>query len=75
MIRPATLLERVFPEEILFLPKSANPGAELADVLVTPVGRQYLGRRSLISAQVFHAKTYKRPHDGKVNGWGRIVQP
>jgi len=75
MIRPATLLEHMFPEEIRFLPKSANPGAELADVLVTPVGRQHLGRHSPISAQVIRAKTYKRPSDGKVNGWGRIVQP
>jgi len=73
--RPVTLLERMFPEEIRFLPKSANPGAELADVLVSPVGRRYLGRSSLISAQVIQAKRYKRPHDGRVNGWGRIVQP
>jgi hypothetical protein len=75
MIHPATLLERMFPEEIGFLPKSANPGAELADVLVSPVGRRYLGRSSPISAQVIEAKTYKRPYGGRVNGWGRIVQP
>jgi len=75
MIRPATLMEHMFPEEIRFLPKSANPGAELADQLVSPVGRQYLGRPSPISAQVIRDKTYKRPSDGKINGWGRIVQP
>jgi hypothetical protein len=49
MIHPATLLEHVFPEEIRFVPKSANLGAELADVPVTPVGRVYLGRSSPIS--------------------------
>ncbi len=74
LIRPATLLERMFPEEIRFLPKSANPGAELADLLVTPVGREYLGRSSPVCAQVIRTKTYKR-HDGSVNGWGRIIQP
>ena len=75
MIPPATLLEHMFREEIRFLPKSANPGAELADVPVTPVGRGYLGRPSPISAQVMQAKTNKRPSDGRVHGWGRIIQP
>ena len=51
----------MFPEEIRFLPKSANPGAELADLLVTPVGREYLGRSSPVCAQVIRTKTYKRP--------------
>jgi hypothetical protein len=49
IIHPATLLEHVFPEEIRFVPKSANLGAELADVPVTSVGRDYLGRSSPIS--------------------------
>lgn len=75
IIRPATLMQRMFPEEIRFLPKSANPGAELADLLTTPVGRAYLDRPSPISADVIRDKTYKRASDGKIEGWGRIVQP
>ena len=75
MIRPATLMERVFPGDIRFLPKSANPGAELAAPLTTPVGRAYLKRPSPISPGVIRDKTYKRPADGKIEGWGRIVQP
>ena len=75
VIRPATLMQRMFPEEIRFLPKSANPGAELADLLTTPVGRAYLNRPSPISADVIRDKSYKRASDGKIEGWGRIVQP
>lgn len=75
MIRPASLMGRLFPEGIRFLPKSANPGAELADLLATPVGRYHLGRPSPISEEVVQTKLYRRPADGQVNGWGRIVQP
>jgi hypothetical protein len=75
MIRPASLMEHMFPEEICFLPKSANPGAELVDQLVSPVGRRFLGRSSHIHAEVVQAKMYKRASDGHIHGWGRIIEP
>jgi len=74
-IKPASLLQNLFPKGITFLPKNSNPGAELVDLLVTPIGRRYLGKSSLISEQIIDSKTYCRSNDGSLHGWGRIIQP
>ncbi len=75
-IRPVGLLGKMFNPTITFLGKSANPGAEIADLCVTAIGRWYLGKESqIVAREVIDAKTYKHPATGSMDGYGRIAQP
>jgi len=75
-IRPVSKLMNMFEPTITFLGKSANPGAEIVDLCVTPIGRWYLGGESqTISREVVDRKTYQHPTTGETEGYGRIVQP
>ncbi len=72
-VRPSLIARRV--EAFNFVSKSDAPaGMELADAVVSPLGRMLLGKRTLIDQSVVQAKLRRGPDGGE---WGRglIVLP
>lgn len=59
-------LKAKFAQKPSFIGKSANPGAELADLALSSVGRHYLGKKGILDFEVLKTKlpTSKRqPED------------
>ena len=66
---------RAYVEAFNFVSKSDAPaGTELADAVVSPLGRMLLGKRTLIDQSVVQAKLRRGP-DGREWGRGLIVLP
>ena len=72
-VRPSLIARRV--EAFNFVSTSDAPaGMELADAVVSPLGRMLLGKRTLIDQSVVQAKLRRGP-DGREWGRGLIVLP
>ena len=74
-VRKDAHLERYGDEAIDFVSKSgASAGTELADIVVSPLGRMLLGKRTRIDQSIVQAKLRRGP-DGREWGRGLIVLP
>ncbi len=72
-VRPSLIARRI--EAFDFVDKSdAPPGMELADAVVSPLGRMLLGKRTRIDQSIVQAKLRRGP-DGREWGRGLIVLP
>ncbi len=49
-------------------------GLEIADIVVTPIARMILGRKSRINLEIIKSKT-RKDKDGNIDGYGLIVLP
>jgi len=72
-VRPSLIARRI--AAFGFVGKSDAPaGMELADAVVSPIGRMLLGKRTRIDQSIVQAKLRRGP-DGKEWGRGLIVLP
>jgi len=72
-VRPSLIARRI--EAFDFVGKSDAPaGMELADMVVSPLGRMLLGKRTRIDQSIVQAKLRRGP-DGREWGRGLIVLP
>jgi len=76
MEKPLSKLERVpLREAWKHEAKDANlAGLELADLVVTPIGRRVLGKPDREDYAIVESK-YRRAPSGRIDGYGLIVLP
>jgi hypothetical protein len=62
-------------QSLILRDKKANiAGLELADLVVTPIGRHILGKKTQEDFKIVESKMRRSP-SGRIDGYGRIVLP